>query len=211
MTRANSFNVTITTDQVVAAATSLEHIDGATINRLLTQVVTEVAGRFDTRARRAMTAGIALDDGYVSSRMEVERTANVPRIEITAAGPGRAGRKGLTILGHYSPQVTTAAAPRAKGDPKRGVAAGYKAAGVSVMVTRGARKAIPGAFTMTLRRGTVAGDSVGVFTRRGGKVKHLYGVSPYSLFRFQIEKGEGELGAELEREALAAIDKAVAL
>ena len=202
-----SFNVTITTDEVLAAATQLEKIDGAAINALLVRAVNEAAGKFDTRLRRAMNAGIALEDGYISSRMEVDRQANVPRVTITAAGPGRAGRKGLTILGHYSPRVTFSPAKRpSRGDAKRGVPAGMRASGVQVTVRRGAPTTLNSAFTMTLRRGTVAGDNTGVFIRDGEKVRHLYGVSPYSLFRFQINAQQQQMDAELQREVLTALD-----
>ena len=49
----SSFDITIATDEVVAAAQALDAIDGAAINALLTRVVTEQAGKFDTRLRRA--------------------------------------------------------------------------------------------------------------------------------------------------------------
>lgn len=203
----SNFSVTIDTDEVLAAAARLDAIDGAAVNALLTRVVGETAARFDTRLRRAMNAGIMLDDGYISSRMEVDREANLPRVTITAAGPGRAGRKGLTILGHYSPRVTFAPGKGStKGDAKRGVPAGQRATGVQVTVRRGEPKTIDGAFTMTLRRGTAAGDSVGVFLRDGGKVRHLYGVSPYSLFRFQINAQQDTMDDELQRAVMTALE-----
>lgn len=208
-----AFSITFDTDDVLAAAARMERIDGVMLNALLTEVVHEAAAGFDTRTRRAMNAGIALDDGYISSRMDRENTAGLPRSTITAAGPDRPNRFGLTILGHYSPQITTTDAPGAKGDPKRGISAGRKATGVAVEVTRGARKSIPGAFTMTLKQGTAAGDKVGVFTRApGGKARHRYGVSPYSMFRAQVDEGTGvRLPDELLQAALVVIDKAVTL
>lgn len=176
-----TFTVTVSTSQVLAAAARLEDIDGPTLNALLTRAVNSVAGKFDTRARRAMNAGIALDDGYISSRMEFQRGAGVPQAEITAAGPGRAGRKGLTILGHYSPVKSKE--------------------GVTVEVTRGSPKLIRTGFTLPLKN---TDGKTGVFTREGGKLRHRYGVSPYSLFRFQITKGEGVgLDQELQTAVLA--------
>lgn len=200
----SSFDITIATDEVVAAAQALDAIDGAAINALLTRVVTEQAGKFDTRLRRAMNAGIALDDGYISSRMDIERTANVPRVTISAAGPAAPGRKGLTILGHYSPRVTTSAAKgKAKGDPSRGVPAGQRASGVQVEVRKGEPKTLTGAFTMTLR----GSGKTGVFVREGGKARHLYGVSPYSLFRFQIGAQQEAMAAELQQAVVTALEK----
>ena len=203
----NQFSVTVSADEVLAQAKRLDGINGATINALLTRVVTQAAGQFDVQARRAMNAGIALDDGYISSRMDLHDEAGIPRVTITTAGPGQSGQRGLTILGHYSPAVTYVAGKGpTKGDPKRGVPAGQRAAGVQVSVRRGQPKVIPGAFTMTLLRGTKAGDKTGVFIREGGKVKHLYGVSPYSLFRFQINAQSPAWSAELERATLAALE-----
>ena len=206
--------VTFDARQVIDLAGKVDAaFDPVRINRALVQAVNAATSAFDTKARRAMNAGIALDDAYISSRMEREDATSTPSASITAMGPGRPNRRGLTILGHYSPEIiTTGAGQRAKGDAKRGIPAGQKAAGVRVTVTRGSPKAITKAFTLTLRRGTVAGDQVGVFTRTdSGKLKHHYGVSPYSLFRFQATTREDELRNDLAAKAAAALDEAINL
>lgn len=192
MSRANAFALKIDPLRVEGLADKLDGFDAARIGAVLVQVVNEVTSKFDTSARRGMNAGINLSDEYISSRMTfvAANDAENPSASITAQGP----RAGLTTLGHYSPVVTYVPARtgrRAKGDPKRGVPAGFKASGVKVQVSKSRRVEIPGAFTMTLRRGTVAGDQVGVFVRPtpGGKARHLYAVAPYSLFRHQVEIG----------------------
>lgn len=211
MPHVDSFSVTIDAEQLLAAAAKLDAITGPALNDALIEQVNVATREFDSSARAAMNAGINLSDAYVSSKMAVEPAKGTPSASITAFGPGRPGRAGLTILGHYNPIViTTAAKGPAKGDPSRGVPAGQKAAGVLVEVTRGAPKPIPKAFTMTLRQGTRAGDKVGVFIREGGKVRHLYGVSPYSLFRFQAEKQGPAWDDRLQAAVGAALDSVVA-
>ena len=139
--------------------------------------------------------------------MSVESTPGIPRVVITALGPDAPNRKGLTTLGHYSPVVTFAAGKGpTRGDPKRGVPAGQRATGVQVTVRKGGSKVIPGAFTMTLLEGKAASGRTGVFVRDGSKVRHLYAVSPYSLFRFQINAQGPAWDAELERATLAALE-----
>lgn len=203
----SALSITIGADDLFGAAAGLDRYDGAALNALLTRAVHETAAAFDSKTRRAMNAGLNLSDGYISSRLDLDTVAGVPRATLTAAGPGRPSRFGLTILGHYAPEVLTRSAPRAAGDPKRGIAAGLKAAGVSVEVTRGQRKPIAGAFTMTLNRGAINGDRVGVFVRDGKKLRHLYGVSPYSAFRAQVNEGTGVfLPGDLQGVVIAAID-----
>lgn len=205
----SALSVTINAEDLFAAAAGLDRYDGAALNALLTRAVHETAAAFDSKTRRAMNAGLNLSDGYISSRLDLDTVAGVPRATLTAAGPGRPSRFGLTIVGHYAPEQVTAAAPRAAGDPKRGIGAGRKSIGVSVEVTRGQRKPIAGAFTMTLNKGTINGDKVGVFVRDPGaaKPRHLYGVSPYSAFRAQINEGTGVfLAGDLQGVVIAAID-----
>lgn len=193
----SAFTVTIDAEQVLDLAGRLDKVSGERLTRALVSVVNDVRARFDTKARRAMNAGINLSDQYVSSKMSVEAATQAPSTTITTAGPGRAGRQGLTILGHYNPRAV-------KG-------------GVLVEPTRGSSKLLQRrTFLMRLKRGTAAGDQFGVFERTGkdrpGKRawKHLYGVSPYSLFRFQATQGENEIQADLARSALNALDGLIA-
>lgn len=195
MSRTNAFELTINPAGIEALAGKIAMFDADRLGDIARTVVNDVTARFDTSARKAMNAGIALDDAYISSRMTtvLATSAVNPVATITAQGP----RAGLTILGHYNPVVTYRAAPGARGDAKRGVPANNRAAGVRVEVSRGKPKVIPGAFTMTLRRGAVGGDQVGVFIRELGKVRHLYAVAPYSLFRHQVELGLEALDDDL--------------
>lgn len=185
--------ISINADEVFALAGRLDRVDGPLLNAALVKSVNATVDHFDPLLRQAMIRGINLPASYVDQRMEVDRATTTPHAEIIAWGPDRPNRAGLTILGKYAPEVVTKPAPRAKGDRSRGVPAGQRAAGVSVEVTRGARKVIPGAFTMRLRVGSAGGQTIGVFIRRAGKARHLYAVSPYSLFRFQASAHVDEM------------------
>jgi hypothetical protein len=198
----SAFAVRIDAEQVLGLAARLDAVTGERLDRALIPVVNEVRARFDTRARRAMNAGIALSDQYVSSKMSVEPAVSAPSTSITTAGPGRPNREGLVILGHYNPKPISGRLARP--------------GGVRIEATRGApRELTRNTFIMRLKRGAQAGDKLGVFERVGrdgpGKRgwKHLYGVAPYSLFRFQVDKGADDLADDLQRTALAAVSDAI--
>lgn len=196
----NSFAITFDLNGPASAlAERIDSLAGKALVRLsAVDAVNEVATRFEAAARKAMNAGLNLSDQYVADRMSIVRAAGTPRAEIVARGD-------LTILGRYpNAQLTTAARGKARGDAARGIPAGRKQAGVAVEIRRGQAKAQPKWFTMRLRAGTQAGDKVGVFVRTGaGPLKHIYGPSPYSLFRYQINANTDELTADLERTAVA--------
>jgi hypothetical protein len=198
-TRRNEFVVDV--GDVLTQADRLALLADGRLNVSMADVVNDVAGRFDTRARAGMNAGINLSDAYISSKMSVARAAPGGKAEarITARGD-------LTILGNYNPVVQTVpASARAKGDPSRGVPAGQRASAVQVTVRKGTPREIPRAFTMRLKNS----GKTGVFIREKDRVKHLYGVSPYSLFRFQVSVGLDDLGRDLTTTAEAAIVDAV--
>lgn len=189
-----------------ALATRLLQIPGAPLRAAQVRAVNEVTSRFDVLARRRMNEGISLSDAYVKSKVRVDLATREPEATITAAGD-------LTILGHFPlhQMYRQANRPaRAKGDPARGIPAGSRAAGVRVTIKTAAPTAQARWFTMKLRRGTAAGDKIGVFARApGGRARHMYGPSPYSLFRFQVKRGERELQGDLERTGLAAVQQVV--
>lgn len=202
----NAFAVTFDLNgPATALADRIDSLSSKALVRLsAVDAVNEVATRFEATARKAMNAGLNLSDQYVADRMSLQRAAGTPRAEIVARGD-------LTILGRYpNAQLTTAARGKSRGDASRGIPAGRKAAGVAVEIRRGQAQAVDQWFTMRLRTGAQAGDKVGVFYRTGaGPLKHIYGPSPYSLFRYQINTNTDELTADLERTATARASAAV--
>lgn len=200
--RASTFRFTVDPSAIIDAANALDAAVGAT-PEAIRKILNDKTQKFMIDSRRGMLRQIALTEGYVSSKMHFEPAkANDGNMvaSITTAGS-------LVVLGHYSPEVVYRPAvrpKRAKGDPKRGVPAGMTASGVRVTVKPSAPKQI-GGFTMTLKRGTDQGDTVGVFTREGKRLKHHYGIAPYSLFRYQVEENKGAFLDELAVSAITAI------
>lgn len=198
-----TFAIRINVAEIEAAAAALGKVDGAALQAAATRAVNETTRKFGTKSKKLMNFGINLTDAYVSGRMALVEApvSSNPQASITARGD-------LTILGHYAPVILVApvaSGRKVRGDPKRGIPAGFKARGVSVEVTRGARKEIEGAFTLTLKRGIEAGFQDGVFIREGGRLKHLYGVAPYSLFRATVDAQQQILADDLADELLTDI------
>ena len=199
-----SLRLTLDVREIDGLDTKLRRLTGEAFGLAASTAVNEVITRFEKVATRGMNEGINLSDQYVKSKTDLvlSRAGTNPEATLTTRGD-------LTILGHYDPIVLYRSAPRARGDSSRGVPAGARAAGVSVEVTRGSRKSMQGAFTMKLRQGTKEGDKVGVFIRSGDRKKHVYGVAPYSLFRFQVNKRADDLEVDLENTAASVMVNAV--
>lgn len=191
-----AFNVKIDFTQADALGSKLDRVTQRALLRLsAADAVNEVATRFDAQAKKGMNAGVNLSDQYIRERMSLVPARAVGtqpvKAEIIAAGR-------LTILSRYPYAQLTTSAPRAKGDPKRGVPAGKKQAGVAVEIVRGQAFEKDKWFTMTLRRGREAGDNVGVFSRgEKGILEHMHGPSVYSLFRYQINQRQDDLFDDL--------------
>lgn len=192
----SAFNVKVDFTAADRLATKLDRVAERVLLRLsAADAVNDVATRFDAQAKRGMNAGINLSDQYIRERMSLvpARAVGTQPIKAEIIAAGR-----LTILSRYPYAQMTQSAPRAKGDPKRGIPAGSKQAGVAVEIVRGQAFAKDKWFTMTLRRGTQAGDKVGVFSRgEKGILEHMHGPSVYSLFRYQINQGQDELFDDL--------------
>lgn len=205
---ANRFTAAIDFDPLVPLAGKLETLVDRTLLRIsAADVVNEVAARFDAHARKGMNRALNLTDQYIAERMSITRAKFAgkapPRAEIVARGD-------LTIIGHYPHAQLQVAGTRTLKGPTRG----RRYSGVAVEITKGQAIDEPQWFTMRLRRGTQSGDKIGLFVRTSaGTVKHLYGPSPYSLFRYQVEHDDGFLIDDLEQTATTqmrqAIDKAL--
>lgn len=205
---ANRFTVAIDFDPLTEVAGRLDALAGKALLRLTAaDVVNEVAVRFDKHAKAGMNRALNLTDQYIAERMSITRAKFAgkapPRAEIVARGD-------LTIIGHYPHEQLQYEGTRTLKGPTRG----RRYSGVAVEITKGQAIEEKQWFTMRLRRGTQSGDKIGLFVRTSaGTVKHLYGPSPYSLFRYQVEHDDGFLIEDLEDTATAkmrqAIDKAL--
>lgn len=146
------------------------------------RAVNTVATKVSTQVRRDIAIDIDLPQGYIQGLMTITKAGPQRPISVI-----RMRKRAVRLARYDARQITKVAkaAKRAKGDALRGIAAGRKAAGVSVRVSRkGKRETMPGAFLMPLRAGKVdGGNGMGVFGRWKGKLEHFYGPSPDQLFR----------------------------
>lgn len=198
-----SFALKVETKELATLAARLGGLAGASLGRAAKDAVNEVTLRAHESTLRGMTADVGLTPAYVKSKTDVSLATDLlhPVGEIVTRGD-------LTILGRYPlQQLTQSARPDAKGDPSRGIAPGTKQAGIRASIRRSAPVARDKWFTMKLRAGKTAGDNVGVFVRATGrdKPKHIYGPSPYSLFRHQLDVQSSDIADDLSKTALQKI------
>lgn len=158
------------------------------VNRVTMIVKVEAAGSISDRYN--------LPASYVTAQFSTRLGAGDAPVAVVAA------RKRAVRLARFGALQLTKAAPRAKGDAKRGIAPGRKQAGVSVNVVRAnGRKPMKGAFMMPLRAGKVdGGNGMGVFIREGSRLKHLYGPSPHGAFAFWANQNQKRVADRVARE-----------
>lgn len=176
-----------------------------------TAAVNAVATGATTRSKVEVRNEVALPTDYVESRitMRAATSAN-PVATIT-------GRDRPTTLARYNTQQLVTAAKRkgGKGDARRGIPAGMKAAGISVNVKKGApRGNLPHAFFIPLRAGAASGgNGMGVFTRKDGRLRHRYGPSIDQIlrgvWRDMVPDVTNDLETELLRETEQNVKKAL--
>jgi hypothetical protein len=169
--------------------------ESARIRLAMVDAVNDVTQRFELTAARAMNAGLMLEDSYVRSKMT--------RKPAFAAGRGAIRseietRGDLTIIGHYPHQQLRQAGTAVRSGTSRG----RRPSGARVEIKRGAAVTEPQWFVMKLR----GSGKDGLFVRTSeGRTKHLYGPSPYSLFRFQIGRLQDDLQDDLQATAGAGV------
>lgn len=210
--RRTAFTIDVTA--LAAMADKLSGINDTSIDASMVQELNVIVDQVYEAARGRMNAGINLTDAYLQSKMSVIHA--IPERGLRAEIVARGGRDDQSPLGRYFVKQLTVAAPRARGDVKRGIGPGQKAAGVEVEVSRGSPKTLTHAFTMPLRAGAQAGgNGLGIFTRsKYGLVKHRYGPAVYQLFRVaagELEESTADtIEARLGRIAEEALAKGLA-
>lgn len=189
----------------------LGRVGGEAIGAATVTALNHVVGTAYDLARGKMNATINLSDDYLRRKMVVvQATAQNPKAAITASG----SRENMTPLGRYNAKPIYAPAKSKRARPTSGglrVPAGMRQAGVQVEVSRGSPNAgFATGFLLPLKSGGEAGgNGVGVFTRRGGKLKHHYGPAVYQLFKTQIPNIEGEVGDDLEEALMGGLQKEI--
>lgn len=188
-------------DPATRLADQLLALAGPALRQAQVEAVNEVTTRFDRLARAGQNEGINLTDEYIRSKTKVDLATSDPKATITTRGD-------LTVMGRFprTQRTRPATSGRAKGDPSRGIPAGQKADGLTLEIAKGRARVEPRLFTMTLKNG----NGVGVFVRTSaGKKKHLYGPSPYSLFRYQVQRRRDDLMKDLQQTGLDRISRIV--
>ena len=175
---------------------------------LASEIVNEVTVDFNESQIAAQTRDINLTPAYVRSKTDVTLADRVGRARATIVTRGD-----LTVLGNFAP-LSRIVAPGAR--RRAGPIAGFRSAGVRIAIKRSNFLAEGQWFILPLRRGTVAGgNKFGVFVRddrlppskralregRHGK-RHIYGPSPYSMFRRQVDTRFPEVQERLAVRAL---------
>jgi len=210
---ASKFDIKIDVASVQGLGDKLSRLTPEALGAATVQAINDTTDSVYQIARTRMTATLSLTDEYIRRKMEVTRaTTQTPEATISAVGR----RSNMTSLSHYGAMQERKAVnnpARAKGDEKRGIARGQKAAGISVEVTRGSRKLLAHGFTMPNKRDN--SNNLLVFTRdRAGKVRARTGPSVYQLFRSAAQAvapdAENQLRASLIEQADQAIARALA-
>lgn len=227
---AAAFSITIDTGALSRFGKSLGSFDSGDLGEQLRVALNDTGERTYTLSRNQILSGINLTEGYVMSRMMFEPAQSGKSLKAEIVAPF--GRKYLTNLSHYAPQLVTQAVtwsndrigqeivgrgkgkfgdwpnwtPR-DGDAKRKIAAGQKAHTATVEVVRGARKSVGRKFTMPGKK-----DSEGnplVFKREGSKIESLSGPSVYQLFRTAIPKITDRVADDLQSAVVRAAEDAL--
>ena len=186
------------TTAVTELADKVGQLAGEGFAKVAASALNTVVDRTYELARDRITTGINLSDDYLRKRMSVDHAteANL-EASITTAG----GRESLTRLVHYGAAMVIV--PRKSTRPSRskgllGITAGSKQAGVTVSVKTGSTKELSSGFMLTLKQGEASGEKKGVFIRKNGRLKHLYGPSVYQLFGFQADALAEEVADDLQ-------------
>lgn len=175
-------------------AKRLGTLTGEQIAQTTVPAVNQVLERTYDLARERITVGINLSDEYVRRRFRVKQaTDGDPTGVITALG----SRDMMTPLSRFGGQMVLAPKvhARSRNKGKLQIPEGQKQKAVQVEVTRGNPSVLLYGFMLPLR----GGNGLGVFTRsKEGVRKHRYGPSVYQLFRYQAERIEDDVLADME-------------
>lgn len=224
----SAFNVKIDVLELEGAASRLERLDAAAINRAATRAVRSVSEVAFVDAKKRVNKTLNLSDAWVDQRMKLQAvTQNGNRASATIS----AVRARETSLRNFDPvQMVTPVRftnadiasrigtpgmnPRKPGtrllwkerigDTSRGIAVDQKANGINVQVTRGAPKRIASAFSLRLR-----GSGINGIVRRdaAGRIKVLYGPAVYQSFRNALPVLNDEVETNLRSRVIVELDK----
>lgn len=222
------FSIKLDASKLDGLIGDLAKLDSASLSNSMVGAVNEAAGNAYQLSRKAITAAVKLSPGYVDRKVSLKKASTGrPQAEIVADGA-------ITMLSHYGAMWRSK--PNTWPDPPAGWKVGLgrfrytprvndeKEAGASVEVKTGARKTLPGAFTIK-KGGKEVQDRDGnplLFIQREGtrgqgskkdstrmprkagraKIQALVGPSVYQLFRTAAQAIEEDVRDDLEARVL---------
>lgn len=195
--------IKIDISEVSGLADRVAKLDAEAFAKAAITAVNDTAESAYELARERITVGINITDDYLRQRMVLNpATRSNPKAEIIASGDSSR----MTRLVHYGARmiITQAKTKRPQNKGRLGIPVGSKQAGVTVDVK--SPKTVDDWFMLPLRQGNAQGEKLGVFSRKNGRLKHMYGPSVYQLFRYQIPRIEDEVGEQLQGEVLRQVD-----
>jgi hypothetical protein len=198
--------ITINVKQVEELAGKLATLGPGRIGRGALEAVNAVTSRFQEKAIEGGIRDINLTDAYVRSKTDLRLGSSPfkPRAEIVTRGD-------LTVMGRFA--GTTNYPSNNQAVRRAGLVPGRRSAGVLARVNRSQQLNEGQWFVMRLKNQDgllgvfVRDDSIRPKNKRDGKAgkRHVYGPSPYQLFRRQIDVQGPQLRADLEAEAVTRI------
>lgn len=162
------------------------------------KTVNEAAAQAAQQAANDISQRYTLSAAYVREKLIVHPAKTTANAAVVA-------KKDTFNKARYAATQITAPAPGAKGDPRRGIPAGRKQAGVSAKILRaGSRKVVRGEFLLPRQRGfgsnaISGGLGMGVFSRYGNEIEQVLTVSPSQASASWIKRNERRITAELPR------------
>jgi hypothetical protein len=198
--------------QLLLAADQVEEVRGGALVREATAVVNDVTRAFEIKVIDDEIAGINLSRTYVKDKtsLTLARVSANPVASLETAGD-------LTPLGRFLP---ISQRPGNGALRRAGPRIGRRNAGVDVAIKRTGSTFEPQWFLLPLKNNP---GLYGVFVRddrlppsrraaREGSAgkRHIYGPSPYQLFRHQLDVQTPQLQETLGREALRRLGDVVA-
>lgn len=216
----STFRVQVDVSDIEGLADDLARLSGEDINRVTALAINKTAEWVDEESHALMLGGINMEPAYAKAFRDVD-PANPAKLKATVGT-----RANATQLSRFDakPVAVAAKSPikKLKGNPALGISRGQKQGGVTVEVTRGARKQIkrdnvflnPG--IRDSQGNPLVMERLSGSTRSGKDVLvRRLGPSPYQLFKHQLNNDEfvEKVNDYLERQLVElvgdAIEKAV--
>lgn len=162
------------------------------------KTVNEAAAQAAQQAANDISQRYTLSAAYVREKLIVWPAETTLNAAVVA-------KKDTFNKARYGATQITAPAPGAKGDPRRGIPAGRKQAGVSAKILRaGSRKVVRGEFFLPRQRGwgdnaISGGLGMGVFWRWRDEIEQVFTISPSQAYASWITRNGSRITAELPR------------